>query len=41
MQRYGAAPVLRVPLNDANFDLEVNFYEYWEHAPDGSVIHFS
>ena len=22
-----------VPLNDANFDLEVNFLEYWEHAP--------
>jgi hypothetical protein len=29
------------PLNDANFDLEVNFLEYWEHAPDGSVIHFA
>ena len=25
-----------VPLNDANFDLEVNFLEYWEHAPDSS-----
>lgn len=31
----------KVPLNDANFDLEVNFLEYWEHAPDGSVTHFS
>jgi hypothetical protein len=30
-----------VPLNDANFDLEVNFLAYWEHAPDGSVTHFS
>jgi hypothetical protein len=28
-------------LNDANFDLEVNFLEYWEHAPDGSVTHFA
>ncbi|MFB1488902.1 MULTISPECIES: hypothetical protein [unclassified Thiocapsa] len=30
-----------MPLNDANFDLEVNFLEYREHAPDGSVTHFS
>jgi hypothetical protein len=30
-----------VPLNDANFDLEVNFLEYWEQAPDGTVQHFS
>jgi len=29
------------PLNDANFDLEVNFLEYWEHAPDGTVTHFA
>jgi hypothetical protein len=29
------------PLNDANFDLEVNFFAYWEHAPDGTVTHFS
>jgi len=29
------------PLNDANFHLEVNFLEYWEHAPDGSVTHFA
>lgn len=29
------------PLNDANFDLEVNFLEYWEHTPDGKVTHFS
>jgi hypothetical protein len=25
-----------VPLNDANFDLEVNFLASWEHAPDSS-----
>ena len=30
-----------VPLNDANFDLEVNFLEYWEQAPDGTAQHFS
>ena len=30
-----------VPLNDTHFDLEVNFLEYWEHAPDGTVQHFS
>ena len=30
-----------VPLNDTHFDLEVNFLEYWEYAPDGSVQHFS
>jgi hypothetical protein len=29
------------PLNDANFDLEVNFLEYWETKPDGKVTHFS
>ncbi|NEV65407.1 transposase, partial [Thiorhodococcus minor] len=29
------------PLNDTHFDLEVNFLEYWEHAPDGTVKHFS
>jgi hypothetical protein len=29
------------PLNDANFDLEVNFLEYWETTPDGKVNHFS
>ncbi|WPL12750.1 hypothetical protein [Thiorhodovibrio litoralis] len=29
------------PLNESNFDLEVNFLEYWEHAPDGKVTHFS
>jgi hypothetical protein len=29
------------PLNEANFDLEVNFLEYWEHAPDGTVTHFA
>ncbi|RKT47006.1 hypothetical protein [Thiocapsa rosea] len=30
-----------VPLNHANFDLEMNFLEYREHAPDGSITHFS
>ncbi len=30
-----------VPLNDANFDLEVNFFEYWETTPQGKVTHFS
>jgi len=30
-----------VPLNDTHFDLEVNFLEYWEHAADGGIIHWS
>jgi hypothetical protein len=30
-----------VPLNDANFDLEVNFLEYWETTSKGKVTHFS
>lgn len=30
-----------VPLNDANFALEVNFLEYWEILPSGKVQHFS
>lgn len=30
-----------VPLNDANFDLEVNFLEYWEIKPSGKTQHFS
>jgi len=29
------------PLNDANFELEVNFLEYWETTPDATVTHFS
>ena len=29
------------PLNDANFDLEVNFLEYREITPEGKVRHFS
>ncbi len=29
-----------VPLNDANFDLEVNFLEYWETGPKGREQHF-
>jgi hypothetical protein len=30
-----------VPLNEANFDLEVNFLEYWETTPEGKVTHVS
>lgn len=30
-----------VPLNEANFELEINFLEYWQHAPQGAVQHFS
>jgi hypothetical protein len=30
-----------VPLNDANFELKVNFLEYWETKPNGKVTHFS
>lgn len=30
-----------VPLNDDNFDFEVNFFEYWEHGPNGKIQHFS
>jgi hypothetical protein len=29
------------PLNDANFELEVNFLEVWEQTPDGRVTHFA
>jgi hypothetical protein len=29
------------PLNEANFDLQVNFLEYWETTPDGKVTHFA
>ena len=29
------------PLNDANFDLEINFLEYWETKPSGKKTHFS
>ncbi|MCP4273185.1 MAG: transposase [Gammaproteobacteria bacterium] len=29
------------PLNDANFELEVNFLEYWEVKPNGRTTHFS
>jgi hypothetical protein len=29
------------PLNEANFDLQVNFLQYWETTPDGKVTHFS
>ena len=30
-----------VPLNNANFDLDVNFLECWETMPDGKEQHFS
>ncbi len=29
------------PLNDANFELEINFLEYWETRPNGRTQHFS
>jgi len=29
------------PLNDANFELKINFPEYWETKPSGKVTHFS
>ncbi len=29
------------PSDDANFELEVNFLEYWETRPDGKQRHFS
>ncbi len=29
------------PLNDANFELKVNFLEYWEIPPSGKTKHFS
>jgi hypothetical protein len=29
------------PLNEANFDLQVNFLEYWQTTPEGKVTHFS
>lgn len=29
------------PLNDAQFELEVNFLQYWEHTQDGKVTHFA
>ena len=28
------------PLNDANFELEINFLEYWEIKPNGKSTHF-
>ena len=29
------------PLNEGNFDLEINFLEYWEVQPSGKTLHFS
>jgi len=29
------------PLNEANFDLQINFLEYWETTPDGKETHFA
>ncbi len=31
----------KAPLNDANFDTEVNFLEYWETKPTGRTRHFA
>lgn len=31
----------QAPLNEANFDLEVNFLEYWEIKPNGKITHFA
>ncbi|MCP3865907.1 MAG: transposase, partial [Aestuariibacter sp.] len=31
----------KAPLNDANFDTEINFLEYWETKPTGRTQHFS
>ena len=31
----------KAPLNDANFELEVNFLEYWEIKPNGKRQHFT
>ncbi len=31
----------KAPLNDTNFELEVNFLEYWEVKPNGKTTHFS
>lgn len=31
----------KVPLNDTNFDCEVNFLEYWEKKKDGKEQHFT
>jgi hypothetical protein len=33
--------VNKVPLNDANFDLEVNFIDYYEYKKNGKVQHFT
>jgi len=35
------ASLNNAPLNDANFELEVNFLEYWEIKPSGKTTHFS
>lgn len=31
----------QVPLNESNFDLNINFLEYWEETKDGDKQHFS
>ena len=31
----------QAPLNDHNFELEINFLEYWEIKPNGKTTHFS
>jgi hypothetical protein len=29
------------PINETNFELEINFLEYWETKPNGKVTHFA
>lgn len=45
MEKDGTRKIYRwlnsAPLNDANFDCEVNFLEYWEQRLDGERRHFS
>ncbi len=31
----------QVPLNDANFQMQINFLEYWETKASGKTQHFS
>ena len=33
--------VNRIPLNESNSEIEVNFLEYWETDPKGKVQHFA
>lgn len=31
----------QAPLNEANFETDINFLEYWETKPSGKITHFS